>query len=154
MIILKRYQNLIYEDVIEKNKSFEIFNFPNLNRGYLKMNKICLLLFIFLRFVIDDFNFDSVLKNNLRKIFQIINDILLGILECFIYPYIHNSLMNPMSNLNNQTIYQIDKFKEVFDKYIKNTKAPNRIRKNKRELFTTIVKTCDSSAFAIRNFSK
>lgn len=151
---MKKYQDLISEDLIDKNINFEIFNFPNLNRGYLKIHKICLLFFIFLRFIIDDFNFDSNIKNNLKKIFEVLNEILLGILECFIYPFIHNCLTNPNTSLNSHTVYQIEKFKDFVDRYIKLTKDPNRKRKNKRELFTTIVKTCDSSAHAIRNFSK
>lgn len=151
---MKRYQTLISEDIIEKNINFEIFNYPNLNKAYTKINKVCLLLFIFLRFVVDDFNFDNALKINLKKIFQIINEILLGILENFIYPFIHNALTNPNANLNNHTVYQIEKFKDFVDKYIKLTKITNRVRKNKRELFTTIVKSCDTAIHAIRNFSK
>jgi hypothetical protein len=42
---------------------------------------------------------------------------------------------------------------QFVDKYIKLTKVPNRMRKNKRELFSTIIKICDASAHAIRNFS-
>jgi len=150
---MKKYQKIVAEDIIEKNVHFEIFNYPNLNRGYLKINKICLLLFIFLRFIIDDFNFDTSLKNNLKKVFQIINEILLGIMECFIYPFIHNALIY-QNNLSSNTVYHIEKFKEFVDKYIKLTKVPNRMRIKKRELFTTIIKTCDASAHAIRNFSK
>lgn len=151
---MKKYQTFVTEDILEKNYNFEIFNYQNLNRGYLKIHKVCLLLFIFLRFIIDDFNFDNVLKNSLKKMFQIVNEILLGILECFIYPFIHNALTNPNANLQSHTIYSIEKFKTFVDKYIKVTKNPNTIRKKKRELFTTIVKTCDNSVHAIRNFSK
>jgi hypothetical protein len=142
------------ENILENNINFEIFNYTNLNRGYLKINKICLLFFIFLRFIIDDFNFDITIKNNLKKIFIVINEILLGILECFIYPFIHHSLIYNCNFLSSNSIYLIEKFKEFVDKYIKLTKIPNRMRKNKKELFSTIVKICDSSAHAIRNFSK
>lgn len=151
---MKRYQTIITEEILEKNNNFEIFNYQNLNRGYLKINKICLLLFIFLRFIIEDFNYDNVLKNTLKKVFQIINEILLGIMECFIYPFIHFSLLNTNANICSHTIYQTEKFKEFVDKYIKTLKINNRSRKNKRDLFATLVKTCDNSVHAIRNFSK
>jgi hypothetical protein len=151
---MNKYQEFVKENIIDKNVHFEIFNYPNLNRGYLKINKICLIMFIFLRFIMDDFDFDITIKNNLKKVFQIINEILLGILECFIYPYIHYALIYQTNILSSNTIFQIEKFKEFVDKYIKLTKVPNRMRKNKRELFSTIIKICDASAHAIRNFSK
>jgi len=154
---MKTYQTFISEEFLLKIINLEIFNYPNLNKGYIKINKVYLLLFIFLRFLIDDFNFDNTLKNNLKKIFSSINEIILNMLDNFIFPYINSMLNTPNVNNNNNynnTIYQIEKFKENVDKYIQQLKNTNRIKKNKRELFITIVKSCDNAINVIKNFSK
>ena len=104
---MKTYQTFISEEFLIKNINLEIFNYPNLNKGYLKINKACLLLFILLRFIIDDFNFDIALKNNLKKIFSSINEILSGILDNFIFPFItsvlNNGTINANTNNNDQS---------------------------------------------------
>ena len=156
---MKTYQTFISEEFLLKNINLEIFNYPNLNKGYLKINKVCVLLFIFLRFIIDDFNFDHTLKNNLKKIFSSVNEILLGVLENFIFPFINSTLNNNNINANTNKNYanilnSIDKFKENVDKYNLHTKNSNRVKKTKRELFITILKSCDLVINVIKNFSK
>lgn len=156
---MKTYQNFISEEILVKCINFEIFNYPNLNKGYVKLNKYCLIIFILLRFIIDDFNFDNNLKNNLKKIFSAINDILIGILDNFIFPFINSTLNNNTNNNTNQnsnTIYHIEKFKENVHKYLLQTQTrnANRKQKNKRDLFITIVKNCDAAILVFKNFSK
>ena len=99
------------------------------------------------------------MKNNLKKIFSSVNEILLGVLENFIFPFINSTLNN--NNINSNTnknyanvINSIDKFKENVDKYNLHTKNSNRVKKTKRELFITILKSCDLVINVIKNFSK
>jgi hypothetical protein len=153
---MKTYQTFITDENLLKNINLEIFNYPNINKGYIKINKVFLLLFIYLRFLIEDFNFDNTLKNNLKKIFASINEIVLNILDNFIFPYINSMLNKP--NINNtiskNTIFNIERFKENVDKFILQTKNANRVKKNKKDLFISIVKNCDNSINIIKNFSK
>jgi hypothetical protein len=168
---MKTYQTFISEEFLLKNLNFEVFNFPNLNKGYLKINKICLILFIFLRFLIDDFNFDITLKNNLKKIFYTINDIILNILDNLIFPFINTLVNKPISNNNSinnnnnnntysfsnissNTNYHIEKFRENYEKYLLESKNSNRIKKSKRDFVITIIKSCENTLNVIKNFSK
>lgn len=157
---MKNYQNFISEEFLLKNINLEIFNYPNLNKGYTKINKVAVLFFILLRFIIDDFNFDITLKNNLKKIFSCMNEIMIGILENFIFPFVTSTVNNNNNNNNygnnnfSQVVYTIEKFKENVDKYLMQTKSANRIKKNKRDLFITIVKSVDSVIMVIKNFSR
>lgn len=116
------------------------------------------MIFILIKFIVDDFNFDNNLKNNLRKIFSSINYILLGILDNFIFPFISTSLNNSNFNSNNNqhsnTLNNIEKFKENVHTYLLQTKNSNRIKKNKRDWFITIVKNCDAAIVVFKNFSK
>ncbi len=114
--------------------------------------KTCLLLFVFLKFILIDFNYDSSLKSNIKKILQTINDIYLSILDNFIIPYLNIS-SNFISSINQGQAMQIDRFKEFLDKYLKISKN-NKMRKNKKDLFNTLIKNCDIPIHAIRNFSK
>jgi hypothetical protein len=153
---MKTYQTFINEEFLLKNMNFEIFNYPNINKGYIKINKVFLLLFIYLRFLIEDFNFDNTLKNNLKKIFASINEIILNILDNFIFPYINSMLNKPNNNniISKNTIINIEKFKEYVDKFLIQTKNANRIKKNKKDLFISIVKICDNAINIVKNFSK
>ena len=88
--MIKKFQNFIVEEIIEKNINFDIFNYTNINKGYIKIIKISLLLFILFKFILLDFNYDATLKTNIKKILQTINEIYLSILESFILPYLNN----------------------------------------------------------------
>jgi hypothetical protein len=167
---MKTYQTFISEEFLLKNLNFDVFNFPNLNKGYLKINKICLILFVFLRFLIDDFNFDITLKNNLKKIFSTINEIILNFLDNLIFPFINSIINKPISNTNSNsnnnnnsyshsnissnTNFRIEKFKDLYDKYLLESKNSNRIKKPKRDFLITILKSCDIALNVIKNFSK
>lgn len=156
---MKKYQTFISENILIKKINFEIFKFPNLNKGYIKINKISLMLFILLRFLVDDFNFDNTLKNNLKKMFSSINEIFLGILDNFILPHINSLMNNPNFNVNSlnpnsNTLELIEKFKENVDKYLYQTKNLNRIKKSKKDFFVSISKSCDSALLVIKNFSR
>jgi hypothetical protein len=48
---------------------------------------------------------------------------------------------------------QIERFKDFIDKYLKISKN-YKSRKNKKDLFNTLIKNCDIPIHAIRNFSK
>jgi len=149
---VKKFQTFILEEIIERNLSFEIFNYTNINRGYVKILKICLLLFIFFKFILLDFNYDVTLKNNLKKILQTINEIFISILDYFIIPYLNNSF--PLLYPSNQAqIGQIERFKDFIDKYLKISKI-HKSKKSKKDLYNTLVKNCDTPIHAIRNFSK
>lgn len=76
----------------------------------------------------------------------------MSILENFIMPYLYNSNYAFSVISQNQGI-QIERFKEFIDKYMKMSKN-NKLRKNKKDLFNTLIKNCDIPIHAIRNFSK
>jgi len=114
--------------------------------------KISLLLFIFLKFILLDFNYDSSLKSNLKKILQTINEIYLSIVDNFINPFFNNSAA-VISTLSQGQISQIERFKDFLEVYLKISKN-NKMRKNKKDLFNTLIKNCDIPIHAIRTFSK
>lgn len=77
--------SLLSDEIIRKNLNFEIFSNTVLNKAYTKLFKIVQVMLIYFKFILIDFNFESNLKTNVKKIVNSLNEQLLGIIENFVF---------------------------------------------------------------------
>ena len=77
--------SLLSDEIIRKNLNFEIFSNTLLNKAYTKLFKIVQVMLIYFKFILIDFNFESNLKTNVKKIVNSLNEQLLGIIENFVF---------------------------------------------------------------------
>ena len=136
----------VNEEIMKKNLSFDIFSYPNVSKAYGKIFKVTLILLVYFKFILIDFNYDNSLRTNVKKMLNCINDIIINITESFILSYALNS--NGANGLA-----QSDLYREFLKKYQKVIKI-HKIKKNIKELFNTLNKNCDGAINVIKQFSK
>ena len=129
------------DEIQDINFTFEIFNNVNLCKAYARAFKLTLLIIIFNKFILSDYQYDNNLKVTLKKLFNSVSDVLLNITEMFI--------ITPL--INNGKEVKMD----IQEKFIKFTKA-NKINKKLYtvELCNLFMKMSDGSINAIKLFSK
>jgi hypothetical protein len=136
----------VNEEILRKNLSFDIFSYQNVSKAYGKIFKVTLILLVYFKFILIDFNYDASLRTNVKKMLSCINDIVINITDNFILAYILNS-----NGANG--IAQSDLYRDFIEKYQKVIKI-HKIKKNLKELFNTINKNCDGAINVIKQFSK
>lgn len=145
-VLVRKAIAFINEEVIKKNLNAEIFSFQNASRAYTKSFKIFLILLIYFKFILIDFNYDGSLRTNVKKMLNSINDVLINLTDNLIISFIMNS------NGSNGLI-QSDIYREFLEKYQKVIKL-HKIKKNVKELLNTVLKNCESAINVIKQFSK
>lgn len=123
------------------NFTFEIFNNNSLSKAYSKACKLSLIIIIFNKFILSDYQYDNNLKVTLKKLFNSVSDIYINITEMFI--------ITPLINKGKEVKMDIQ------EKFVKFTKA-NKINKKLYtvELCNLFMKMSDGSINSIKLFSK
>ena len=49
----------VNEEIMKKNMSFEIFSYPIVSKAYEKIFKVTLILLVYFKFILFDFNYDD-----------------------------------------------------------------------------------------------
>ena len=137
----------VNEEILRKNLNFDIFSYQNVSKAYTKIFKVSLILLIYFKFILIDFNYDGSLRTNVKKMLSCINDIIINLTENFILPFILNS------NGANNGLAQSELYRDFLEKYQKVLKI-HKIKKNLKELFNTLNKNCDGAINVIKQFSK
>jgi hypothetical protein len=86
-MLVSSSKNIIYkyEELVRRNITWEIFNNNNsLNKTYTKILKIAIIIMIYYKFVLIDFNFETNIKTNLKKIALSLNEQLINFIEAFV----------------------------------------------------------------------
>ena len=137
----------IIPDVNNKNKNIgDIFNNNQLNLIYNKTIKIGLILSIYIKFILIDFNFELTIKSNIKRLSSLINENLLSILcsQVFIKENIQENYL--CSNIR----------REFIDQYTRLIKL-KKIRKNAKEQLNNfcrnINRNLDIAISSIKQFS-
>ena len=137
----------IVVDVNNKNRNIgEIFNNNQLNLIYNKTIKIGLILSIYIKFILLDFNFELTIKSNIKRLSSLINENLLSILcsQVFIKDNIQENYL--CSNIK----------REFIDQYTRLIKL-KKIRKNAKEQLNNfcrnINRNLDIAISSIKQFS-
>ena len=136
----------VNEEILKKNLTFDIFSYPNVSKAYGKIFKVTLVLLVYFKFILIDFNYDASLRTNVKKMLSCINDIVINITDNFILNHVLNS--NGANGLA-----QSDLYRDFIEKYQKVCKI-HKIKKNLKELFNTLNKNCDGAINVIKQFSK
>jgi hypothetical protein len=133
--LTRRLLMLLNEELLKNNSIFEIFILNNLNKAYIKCFKIIGNLLILMTFLVTDFNYETNVKQNLKRIIQGINEFMIWLIETYIF------------NTEEQKVNS--GFMEKFKKISKN----HRNRKGK-DVVNIMIKNLDSVINTIRQFSK
>ena len=105
------------------NFSTLIFSNKNLNHCYNKILKISLILLMYLKFILNDFNYDISLKSNIKIITTSLNTNLINIIDNYI-------LINGSKDLNvNNCVLLKKEFINKYNKIFKNNKI-KKVNKN------------------------
>jgi hypothetical protein len=128
-------------DTVNKTNSFDwdIFETQNINKCYQKLMKICYLIIIFLKFVLSDFNYETTIKSQIKKMLYSFNNELIYIIEHFIQPSSNDLFISMQA-------------KDFYDKYINIIKI-HRMTKNFK-LKEPLHKAIDGIINLIKLFSK
>ena len=140
----KHFLNLINNEIQNKRK-FEIFKLNNLNLVYQKIIKILIVLQVYIRFLLLDFNYEITIKSNVKKMISNINEYFLSLIMNFVFIKENLKDNNGCSKLNKDFI---NSFKLI----IKN----HKIKKTKEQPFifsSSIYKNLDLAISTIRQFS-
>ena len=143
---IRKLISFVNEEILKRNLSFDIFSYQNVSKAYGKIFRVVLILLVYFKFILIDFNYDASLRTNVKKMLNCINDIVINITDNFILTHILNS------NGSNG-LAQSDLYRDFLDKYQKVIKI-HKIKKNLKELFNTINKACDGAINVIKQFSK
>ena len=80
----KKFLNLISIE-IEKKRKFKIFQLSNLNLLYQKIIKLYIILQVYIRFLLRDFNYEVKLKSNVKNILFNINEYFILLISNFVF---------------------------------------------------------------------
>ena len=113
------------EEKLNENINLEIFNNENLNNAYLKILKIYLVLIVYIKFLLIDFNFEMTIKSNIKRLISSINEQFLTLISTQIFPNFSQNLQNNTNIFSilkqNKNCEKMDnEFLESFTKIIKN----------------------------------
>ena len=144
---IKKMLHLIENDFANnKNSICDIFNTTQLNNTYNKNIKISFILTTYIKFILLDFNFETTLKSNIKRLLSSVNENLLSILTSQVFVN-DNIQENPL----------FSKIKpEFFAQYSKLMKT-KKIKKNLKDQINTfcknINKNLEMSISSIKQFS-
>ncbi len=143
-VVIKRFLYHIKDEVLAKNLSYDIFSNPNLNKTYVKAIKNCLVMIIYLKYILNDYNYEANLKSHLRKIIGGLTEAIINILDFYI-----------IKKMNSDCYEKIFPKKEFIDKFNKVLKAHKITHKNpKTDLVLQISRNIDSVSTIMKQFSK
>ena len=140
----KKFLNMIYNEIKNKRK-FEIFQISNFNFVYQKIIKIFIVLQIYIRYLLLDFNYEVIIRTNVKKMLYSINDYLLSLLINFVFIKKNIKENKGCSKISANFI-------NTYNLIMKN----HKIKKSKEQPFifgTTMFKNLDLSILTIKNFS-
>ena len=144
---IKKMLHLMENDFANNNNSIcDIFNTTQLNNTYNKNIKISFILTTYIKFILLDFNFETTLKSNIKRLLSSVNENLLSILASQVFVN-DNIQENPL----------FSKIKpEFFAQYSKLMKT-KKIKKNLKDQINTfcknINKNLEMSISSIKQFS-
>ena len=144
LIISKKFLNMIHKEVKNKRK-FEIFQLSNFNFVYQKIIKILIILQVYIRFLLLDFNYEITLKTNVKKMISNINDYFLSLILNFVFVKDNLKENKYFSKLNKE-------FMTSFNLIMKN----HKIKKSKEQPFifgSSMFKNLDNPITTIKTFS-
>ena len=144
VVVTKRYLFQIKEEVLSKNFTFDIFSNVNLNKTYGKAIKNCLIMIIYLKYILNDYNYEANLKSHLKKIIGGLTEAIISIVDAYI-----------VKRVSYETYEKIFK-KEFIDKFNKLLKIHkiNNQKNVKTDLTLQISRNIDSVSTIMKQFLK
>ena len=158
---IKKILNLIETDFIPNNLNnnkiiLDIFNHNQLNFIYNKIIKIFFILITYIKFLLLDFNFETTIKSNIKRLVSLVNDNFLSLLTTQVFVKDALTENNLCSKIKKEFI-------EAYNKLLKQKKIKrgykdqintfcNNINKN-LEIVITTIKQFSNNFFKIGYFN-
>lgn len=111
--------------------SFDLFSSPSLNAGYNKLIKISIVMLIYLKYILLDFNYEMTLKSNVKKIANSINMYLLAILENCVFAT-NNDKENNKENNKDSTLSSSKNMEKMSTEFKERYKKIGKIHHTKK----------------------
>ena len=137
---IKKVLNLMEKEFIQKDRNHTIFMNAQLNRVYTKTIKIYFVLITYIKFLLVDFNYETTIKSNIKRLISSVSSHLLLILASY---------------TTKESLSRQKKNKEFFEAYSKLTKF-KKSKKTKETLSifcSSTNKNLDISIYIIKQFS-
>ena len=131
---LKKLLNLMENEIANNNITGDIFNAAQLNHSYNKIIKIFFILATYIKFILTDFNFETALKSNIKRLLSITGENLLTILLNHVF--IKENLQE-----NNMCANVTKDYGDIYMKYIKLKK----IKRNHKEQLNVFCKNINKN---------
>ena len=144
-LLTKRFINLCQEEVMYKNLNFEIFSYNNLNKVYAKTIKNALIMMIYIKFILNDYNYEMNLKSHIKKIIGGLTEVFINIIDTYV-----------LKKLNMEIFEKNYSKREFFDKYSKMLKLHKIINSKgtKIDLTLQLGRNVESITTIMKQFSK
>ena len=148
---IKKIINLIETDFVINNLNnnkiiLDIFNHAQLNFVYNKIIKIFFILVTYIKFLLLDFNFETTIKSNIKRLVSLINENFLSLLSSQVFIKDNLTENNSCSKLKKDFI-------ESYTKIIKQKKIKKNIKEQVSSFCTNINKNLEIVISTIKQFS-
>jgi len=143
--VTKRYLYQIKDEVLGKNLNYDIFSNSSLNKTYAKVVKNTIIMIIYLKYILNDYNYEANLKSHLKKIIGGLTEAIINILEVFI--------IKKVSNETYEKVFSKKEFVDKLNKLIKIHKI-NTGKNVKTDYILQINRNIDSVSTVMKQFSK
>jgi len=145
IVLTKRFLYQIKEETIGKNLNFDIFSNTNLNKTYAKAIKNSLVLIIFLKYILNDYNYEANLKSHLKKIIGGLTEAIINILDGYV--------IKKLSQESYDKVFVKKELLEKINKLIKIHKIHSN-KNSKTDLILQLSRNIDSVSTIMKQFSK
>lgn len=139
LVNMKQFQKQFLENIMEMNEIIDGFT---KHKSYAKIFKLLAILFIYLKFVLHDFNYDNTMKSNVKRLIHCAN-------EYFVCLFENIQLTKPeLLSLDNETNRIIT---DKFQKLLKQHKTQKNTKNSDPSIHT---KNSENLSNSIKQFSK
>jgi len=142
---VKKLINAFQDEFQTKNLVTDLFSNNILNRAYNKTLKVCLIMQIYLKFILNDYNYEANLKSHIKKTVGGLTESLINIVDNFL-----------IKKINLENFEKKNVSKEFLEKYYKLLKTHKiNFKNNKTDLIINqFCKNIESVIIVIKQFSK
>jgi len=142
---LKKLLSSFNEEFLNKNLGTELFTNGILNKVYCKTLKVCMIMQVYLKFILNDYNYENNIKSHIRKTVGGLTESLLNIMDIFL-----------IKKISLEHYEKSHSSREFLDKYYKLIKIHKINFKNNKSDFiiNQFGKNIESVSTVIKQFSK
>ena len=142
---VKKLISVFQDEILNKNIVTDMYSHGGLNKAYIKTLKVCIIMQVYLKFILNDYNYEANIKSHIKKTVGGLTECLLNITD--------NFLIKKISLENYEKTHSSREFLDKYYKLIKIHKL--NFKHNKSEfIINQLSKNIESVSTIIKQFSK